>query len=338
MLADLPGETGQAMALLDEAGAIVAVNAAWRGVMLAQGFGGRAGDVGQSYADVCRRLSPALDSAAFRDSLADVLAGRATSLTHPYAGESRRQREIRITPITLGPAALFVVTDDEVRRPAGAGPSAPEDLLAAQEEERLRISMELHDSTSQHLVALALGLARLRRLVGGAGALDVMEDMSTAIGEVVKEIRVLSYLTRPAALAPGDLEGAIRAFVRGFATRTGLTAELRARGRFECASPAVQHAVYRIVQEALANVYRHAGATRVEVELESDDELVSLRVADDGQGVPALRAGDPQAFQPGVGVAGMHTRAAQLGGRLDIGCPVRGLEIRVRLPIAAGEP
>lgn len=226
--------------------------------------------------------------------------------------------------------------------PLGMGLKAPKarpstararDLLAAQEEERVRIALELHDSTCQHLAALSLSLGRLRPLVSGDKAAGVLDDMFLSVGEVVKEIRVLSYLIKPAGLEQNGLTRAVRDFVNGFGARTGLTAGVLIRGPVDASPPDVQHAAYRIVQEALSNVYRHAQARHADVELVSEDRVLTVRVSDDGQGVAALLRGEPTCLESGVGLAGMRTRAAQLKGRVEISCPGVGTVVLATLPV-----
>lgn len=207
------------------------------------------------------------------------------------------------------------------------------DLLAAQEEERVRIAMELHDSTCQHLAVLNLCMGRLRPLVSGDKADAVLGEMAVSLGEVVKEIRVLSYLTKPTALERNELARVMRDFVNGFGARTGLTASFLTRGPVDDAPPDVRHAAYRIVQEALSNVYRHADARRAEVELVSEDGVLTVRISDDGQGVAALLRGEATNLESGVGLAGMRTRAAQLKGRVEISCPGRGTVVVAALPV-----
>jgi signal transduction histidine kinase len=110
------------------------------------------------------------------------------------------------------------------------------------------------------------------------------------------------------------LARAVRGFVNGFGARTGLTASFLTRGPVDAASPQVQHAAYRIVQEALSNVYRHADARHADVELVSEGGVLTVRVSDDGKGVAALLRGEPANLESGVGIAGMRTRTAQLKG------------------------
>lgn len=225
---------------------------------------------------------------------------------------------------------------DQTLSPPGGRASANRacDLLAAQEEERARITMELHDSTCQHLAALNLSLGRLRPLVAGDKADAVLQDMAASVGEVVKEIRVLSYLIKPAGLEQNGLARTVRGFVAGFGARTGLTVGFLTRGPVDSAPPPARHAAYRIVQEALSNVYRHADARHVDVELVCAGGLLTVRVSDDGKGVAALMRGEPANLESGVGITGMRTRAHQLKGSVEISCPGRGAVVVATLPVA----
>jgi signal transduction histidine kinase len=98
----------------------------------------------------------------------------------------------------------------------------------------------------------------------------------------------------------------------------------------------VQHAANRIVQEALSNVYRHAEARHADVELISEDGMLTVRVSDDGKGVEALLKGDTASLESGVGLAGMRLRAAQLKGRVQISCPGCGTVVTAALPVGSG--
>jgi len=330
----LPAE----MALLDKHGRLVAGNAAWRA-----SAGEAAEDLdGASYVEIARRLIPGFDEAAFRRGIDALLAGRSEALSVSYLcgdAASPRQREMRVTPVRVaGQQSLAVVHfDPSDSLTGGKSNDSAEELLAVRERERQRIAIELHDSTSQHLVALGLGVARLRRLVGDRGPADrVLADMSKSVDEAVKEIRVLSYLMMPPGLQKDGLRATVGRFVKGFETRTGLQAIFRADGEVDNVSSAVKHAALRVVQEALSNVYRHAEARGVEVAITRSTGLLIIRVADDGKGIPSLRDGGPGP-NLGVGVAGMQARVAQLGGALQITSAGIGAEVTATLPaFAAG--
>jgi signal transduction histidine kinase len=196
---------------------------------------------------------------------------------------------------------------------------ASEDLLAAQEKERHRIAIELHDSTSQHLVAISLGLAQMRRMVGkGHEANNVIDAMSASLREAVTEIRVLSYLLNPPDLNRDGLETTARRFVAGFGLRTQIRTRFETRGRVDAADPMVQHAAFRVVQEALTNVHRHAAAEFVEVVLANEAGSLVVRVRDNGRGIEDLRNPKHEWAPLGVGISGMRARVEQLGGGLCI--------------------
>jgi two-component system NarL family sensor kinase len=329
----------QEAALINENGVLIAINPAWRTTSRRTGASPHGG-LGEPYLDFCTRISPTLGRPAFRSGLEDLLAGRSSSFTHHYTaadGDPPRRRHVRIKPLFATPRPVFVVVHDDLPRAEGRSSAARAcDLLEAQEEERVRIAMELHDSTCQHLAALNLSLGRLRPLVSGDKAAEVLEDMTISVGEVIKEIRVLSYLIKPAALEQHGLAGAVRTLVNGFGARTGLTASFLTRGPVDAAPPQVQHATYRIVQEALSNVYRHARAQHADVELVSEGGVLTVRISDDGQGVAALLRGEPADLESGVGLAGMRTRAAQLKGRVEISCPDCGTVVTAALPVGPG--
>jgi signal transduction histidine kinase len=225
-------------------------------------------------------------------------------------------------------------TSGEVARVQADLRRTSEQLLSAQEDERERIAVELHDSTGQHLAALGLGVARLRRLVGARrGVGEVLDEMSEALQEAHREIRVLSYLLKPPSALEGGLGTTVRRFVKGFGNRTGLHTSFRAEGESGAMIAGAEHAALRVVQEALSNVYRHAEATGVEVELITRDGLLTIRVADDGRGIESVRNRDFDGIPLGVGIAGMRSRVEQFGGGLDIMCDCTGTVVTASIPI-----
>jgi signal transduction histidine kinase len=125
--------------------------------------------------------------------------------------------------------------------------------------------------------------------------------------------------------------------VAGFGTRTSLKTFFHAEGALDEVSAGAEHAVFRVVQEALANVYRHAAARSVEVELANRDGVVSLRIVDDGKGIAGL-TGASGTVPAGVGITSMRTRVAQLGGVLDLSSSRRGTTVSATIPATASGP
>jgi two-component system, NarL family, sensor kinase len=230
-----------------------------------------------------------------------------------------------------GPASIDLPI--ELARSQAALSESSERLLCAQEEERRRIAVELHDSTCQHLVAIGLGFARLRRILGADTRTgDVLDDMAASLGEAIREIRVNSYLMNPPNLARDGLDDAARRFVHGLGARTGLRATFRSEGALNALPADVRHAAFRVMQEALSNVHRHARATGVDVEMVLRGDIFTLSVADDGAGVGHLDGRSDGPVQLGVGIPGMRARVGQLGGVLDISSSSRGTVVFARFP------
>jgi signal transduction histidine kinase len=338
--ADLPlADAGSTeLALLNEAGVVVSANEAWRAVFANRMVQGHAAGIGAPYLELCRQVIVGFDEEPMIAGLKALASGESTGFTRAYrirtAGRLR-WREVRITPMRIaGTTQLLAIHTDltEVARVQAAWRSSEERVMRAQQEERQRIAIELHDSTGQHLIALGLGITRLRRLIRAPDARAVLEEMSSSVKEAVKEVRVLSYLMRPTGVDEEGLEAAARGFVTGFGARTGLHVSFRAEGHVDRVSPAVRHAVFRIIQEALANVHRHAGAEGVEVELSRRNGVLSVRIADDGHGIPALRSGKLAPSEIGVGVAGMQERVAKLGGLFDITSDAAGAVVTASFP------
>lgn len=327
------------MALLDADGVILSVNAAWREAFFALQPNGRTLGVGAAYVDVFRRIIPDLDPAVLREAMRQLLAREAHTLTHAYVvvtAAGPRWRQIRILPLKDDVAHFIAVHEDltEVARTQAALRRTSEQLLSARQEERERIAVELHDSTGQHLAALDIGLGRLQRLMGSsAAAQGILDDMAASIDEAAKEIRVMSYLMKPPSLHRDGLEATARRYVKGFGIRTGLAVVFRCEGPLERISAVTQHAAFRVVQEALSNVHRHARASGVEVELAAREAALTLRIADDGGGIAPLRRTRLDGIPPGVGIAGMRSRVEHLGGRFDIASSRAGTVVTARIPL-----
>ncbi|WP_260615418.1 sensor histidine kinase [Microbispora sp. KK1-11] len=206
-----------------------------------------------------------------------------------------------------------------------------ERVLAAREEERRRIRRDLHDGLGQTLstMAMTINMARITLQDSAKAADHLLADLRTGMDAVAGDIRRLVYGLRPPALDGLGLEGAIRALAAEGPPATRVTVS----GDLAGLSSAVETAVYRIVQEALTNVRRHARAGAAEVEVTRTSTL-RVRISDDGAGLPS-------AARAGVGTASMRERAAELGGTCAITSRPGGgsvVEALLPLPVDARHP
>jgi signal transduction histidine kinase len=222
----------------------------------------------------------------------------------------------------------------ERRRLLDSLAGATEALLLAEENERRRIGRELHDSTTQHLVAIDLTLSRLE-LRMGSDPLDraIIQDIRVALTAAHREIRTFSYLLHPPQLERVGLEAALSQFLEGFQRRTGLRVRFQVLGRERVLGQHSELGLFRVAQEALMNIHRHAQAREAEVRLSHLATETVLEISDDGIGLsPAqilpLLAGNAA----GVGIASMRARIEDLGGLLDILAQPKGLLIRATMP------
>lgn len=206
-------------------------------------------------------------------------------------------------------------------------------IIDTQEEERSRVARELHDSISQMLVGVryALDLARRRVQTGDDRATESLEKGITGLGGAIQEVRRISRDLRPGVLDDLGLGPALQALTEDFATRTGIDTDFETvvfRGRLDREA---RIALYRIAQEALTNIERHAAATHVEIFLRGTRAGALMRITDNGSGMhwpqPARRA------KSGLGLRNMQERAEQLDGTLKISSGKDGTTIEALIPL-----
>ena len=201
--------------------------------------------------------------------------------------------------------------------------------LAAQEAERLRIARGLHDEVGQILTGVLLQLGSLAE-AGSARHQGDLEEAKQATRQALEEVRRIAQELRPATLEHLGLLSALTELTTKFAGLSGIVIDRRFDPDLPPLSPEAELAIYRVAQESLTNVSRHADASRVEVSLEKGIESVVLRVTDDGQGL------DTDAPPSGHGgLRGMRERAVLVGGALAIKEGHRG-GVEVRLEVPAG--
>jgi two-component system, NarL family, sensor histidine kinase UhpB len=205
--------------------------------------------------------------------------------------------------------------------------------MRAQEEERRRLARDLHDEVNQALAAILLRLEALAQDTPPERAPEVAE-LKRLVNQAMEELLTLARQLRPSALDDHGLLPAVQAQLKRFSARTGIEVRLRTEGDPNELPEVMQTAIYRVAQEALANVARHAGATIVEVDLDEGEGRAKLRVRDDGSGfdpgaIP--RAGSERPGM-GLGLGGMAERARLVGGELDVrSAPGGGTSVTLRV-------
>ncbi len=211
-------------------------------------------------------------------------------------------------------------------------------LLRAQDDERRRIAQLLHETTAQNLAALKMLLARLNRSTVELGETDrsILTEGISLAEQSMTEVRTLSYLLHPPFLDEAGLLSALRWYAAGFAERSGIKVELDLPDNLERLPLDTETALFRVVQEALINIYRHAESETARIRLRRDPGTLILEVEDRGRGIPEaslklVRTGGGVA---GVGIAGMSERLDQMGGRLEIASGEHGTTVRAWLPLA----
>jgi two-component system sensor histidine kinase UhpB len=197
--------------------------------------------------------------------------------------------------------------------------------LAGQEEERRRIARELHDEIGQNLTALAMLLARIAAEAEPRAAQGIEGAREATLG-AVEDVRRLAHSLRPVALDELGLVAALTSLCSGMAHSTGLKIVRHFPADLPAMAPEVETVLYRVTQESLTNVARHASADRVDVRLALTDESVVLTVSDDGRGIT-----DGAAMNGGV--RGMRERALLVGSRLQVSStPGAGSTVELRVP------
>lgn len=211
-------------------------------------------------------------------------------------------------------------------------------LIAAQEEERRGIARELHDELGQVLSAIKVEIALARRALSGAPESDALVDAETMADTALATVRDLSRLLHPSVLDDLGLPAAVDSYLRGFGARYNLRVELLADRMDERLQPEVEVTAYRIIQEALTNVSRHARAQSCRVYLQRLAATILITIEDDGIGFDPDAVTRPD-LRTGLGLLGIRERASLLRGTLRLeSARGGGTRITVELPAATPAP
>ena len=318
------------IALLNKEGDIIAVNDAWVQFVELHELPLENLGVGANYIACCEQQDSPGGMA--------VIEG----LRSLWAGDSdlfRLEYEVplpdgpiwmRVTAKRVGdvdkPLIIVAHEDITVQRHAQAALGrATAALLHAEDDERRRIARELHDGTAQYLTGAKLMLGALK---AEGRAEKIRAEVETLLTNALEEIRSLSYVLHPPALEDLGLGPAVRQMADGFARRTGLALQIDIADDFPKMARPVEIALYRVAQEALANVHRHSGSPRAAIGLRQAGEMVLLTVRDYGVGLP-----DNAPPSAGVGLAGMRLRLEFVNGHISLTSAVPGLLIEAWAPM-----
>jgi len=209
------------------------------------------------------------------------------------------------------------------------------DLMRLQDQERRRISRNLHDSLGQYLASVKMNLESLRPFVPSEQTVHLM-DAQESVDKCIVETRTISHLLHPPLLDEAGFMCAARWYVESFANRSSIEAKLQLPETAERLPELTELTLFRILQESLTNVHRHSGSASVEVQLKINNGEAVLTVRDFGRGMPPklIRGLRSNGIQGGVGLGGMRERVNDLGGKFDIESNTHGTAIVVTLPLA----
>ena len=320
------------IALVDADWTVIVVNHAWRHTAAQYGFDDLS--PGSNYRTFLARMAGGGhgSAAAVLKGVDEIIAGTRDFFRLVYSGSGAwagHEFQLRINLLEIAGSRFATVTRYDVTelvqlRRLREGFSCS--VIQSQDEERRRLGRELHDSTMQLLAGIGLALGQLKQSPQPDLASGVIAEMEDLLIEAQRELRSFSYLAHPPQLEKTSLVDALRSLVEGFGRRAGLEASFSVEGAPSIASHAAKVALYRVIQEALSNVHRHAHASRITVKLVGRRSMVHAVVTDDGSGVPAE-------IHEGVGLRSMRSRLLELGGRLFVRRAGPGTMILASLPL-----
>jgi signal transduction histidine kinase len=211
-------------------------------------------------------------------------------------------------------------------------------LLKVQDEERRKLSRDLHDSTGQTLAALRISILLLQQhCKEEPSKMALFSDAAKLADQAIEEIRTMSYLLHPPLLDEVGFACTAEWYIKGFAKRSGVNVSLDIATDHPRLPMSIEVALFRVLQESLTNVHRHSGAGQVAVCFRCQFERIILEVRDNGCGIPAerlVRLREASA-ETGVGLAGMRERMNELNGKLEMESDGHGTTIRAIVPLLA---
>jgi len=236
--------------------------------------------------------------------------------------------------LLLAEIARIKDTEQRVRDVAESYRTMSAKILELQDSERRRISRDLHDSVGQFLAGLKINLCQLE---GGGRAQrpKLIRETIDLTDHALQEVRTISHLLHPPLMEELGFLPAARWYVDEYGKRSQIKVSISIDEPIKRLPREIEIAMFRVLQESLTNVHRHASATSVNVRVECNDGLISMVVTDDGKGIPAeiltkFRSGEA----PGIGLAGMRERLAEFGGDVTVESSSSGSTLSATIPIS----
>ena len=267
----------------------------------------------------------------FRDVTGKKQAEEALRKAHEQLADRAKQLQTLVESRT----AKLAKSNERLRHEMAEREALRRKLLHAQEEERRRIARELHDQMGQNLTALNVGLKSLLDGQSRSGLGSRVQHLQELATQTARDLHRVAVELRPAALDDLGLVKAIRALIETWSTRYRIDVDFEA-GQYKAAgiSSEIETTLYRIIQEALNNVAKHSGATRVALVLRRTEEQVQAIIEDDGRGFDARVTSQSGNGSGRLGLLGIKERLGIVGGDLKIeSAPKRGATLFVRIPI-----
>lgn len=205
-------------------------------------------------------------------------------------------------------------------------------LMTMQDEERRRVAREIHDGLGQELAAAKMIVDGLAQQNSGGGKGQAAAEASELIDRAIQQVRSLSHLLHPPLLDEVGLLSALRWYLDGFTKRSGIEITLDVPASLQRLTSELETAVFRIVQEALTNVFRHSGARKCSVAISEQGEQLLVTVVDDGKGV-GEQVAQLQPDSIGIGIGGMRQRAKEFGGELRVINVNPGTRVEAMIPV-----
>jgi signal transduction histidine kinase len=263
------------------------------------------------------------------------------------AWDRQFRRNIAVLALAVGACLLLLFTNmhllredarssrvatEHIRESADSYRALSARIIGLQDAERRKLGRELHDSIGQALAGLQMNLEQLAAQHGEGNALLV--ESCEMVRHTAKEVRTISQLLHPPLLDVVGFVPAAQNYVQQFARRSGIEAKTNFPDDLKLPSKEAELMLFRVLQESLTNVHRHAQATAVDVWLARRDHEVVLTIQDNGRGLPAgVMENFDAGMASGVGLAGMRERLAEFGGELHVESSHSGTIIRASIPV-----